>query len=54
MLFVYHLGGHNYFKYDNFVRINLAMGQIIYIGNNPMNKSGGGVSQQDLRLINLK
>jgi hypothetical protein len=40
---------HNYIKYDNFVRTNLAMGQILYIGNNPINKSGGGISGIDFK-----
>ena len=41
---------HNYIKYDTFVRTNLAMGEILYIGNNPLNKSGGGISDVDFSL----
>jgi hypothetical protein len=35
---------HNYVQYDQFVRLNLADGIILYSGNNPMNTSGGGVA----------
>ncbi|MCB5250069.1 MAG: hypothetical protein WCY75_07910 [Sulfurimonadaceae bacterium] len=34
---------HQYNKYDNFVRLNLGEGLVWYAGNNPLNKSGGGV-----------
>jgi 4-amino-4-deoxy-L-arabinose transferase-like glycosyltransferase len=34
---------HNYNKYGEFVRLNLASGVVFYAGNNPMNKSGGGI-----------
>ena len=45
---------HNYYKYDTFVRTNLAMGQILYIGNNPLNKSGGGISGKDFSFDNFE
>ncbi len=35
---------HNYLKYDNFVKLNLASGFVLYSGNNPLNSSGGGVA----------
>lgn len=35
---------HNYIKYDTFVRLNLGDGFVLYSGNNPMNRSGGGVA----------
>ena len=41
---------HNYVKYEQFVRINLASGQIMYIGNNELNFSGGGISGVDVNL----
>ncbi|NOQ29785.1 MAG: hypothetical protein GQ570_01550 [Helicobacteraceae bacterium] len=34
---------HQYNKYDQFVRLNLGDGIVWYSGNNPLNKSGGGV-----------
>ena len=34
---------HNYSSYGKFVRLNLAAGENFYAGNNPLNKSGGGV-----------
>jgi len=34
---------HQYNKYDQFVRLNLGDGVVWYSGNNPLNKSGGGV-----------
>jgi 4-amino-4-deoxy-L-arabinose transferase-like glycosyltransferase len=41
---------HNYNKYDNFVRMNLAMGRVTYVGNNDLNKSGGGIAGIDVDL----
>lgn len=35
---------HNYEKYGEFVRLNLGDGIVLYSGNNPLNKSGGGVN----------
>ena len=35
---------HNYAKYDTFIRLNVGDGIVIYSGNNPMNRSGGGVA----------
>ena len=35
---------HNFLKYDNFVKLNLASGFVLYSGNNPLNSSGGGVA----------
>lgn len=35
---------HNFEKYDSFVRLTLADGAVLYSGNNPMNRTGGGVS----------
>lgn len=39
---------HNYLKYDQFVRLNLSTGHLLYSGNNPLNKSGGGVGNKDI------
>lgn len=36
---------HNYVKHNEFIRLNLGDGHIFYSGNNPLNTSGGGVSQ---------
>lgn len=35
---------HNYHKYDEFVRLDLGLGHVFYAGNNPLNKTGGGVN----------
>ncbi len=35
---------HNNAKYHTFVRLSLGDGIVLYSGNNPMNKSGGGVA----------
>ncbi len=35
---------HNYIKYNDFVRLNLASGFVLYSGNNPLNETGGGVA----------
>ena len=48
---------HQYEKYGEFVRFNLADGIVLYSGNNPLNTSGGGVgrasgdSDMDLNLF---
>jgi 4-amino-4-deoxy-L-arabinose transferase-like glycosyltransferase len=34
---------HNYLNYGTFVRLDLGDGVVLYSGNNPLNKSGGGV-----------
>jgi 4-amino-4-deoxy-L-arabinose transferase-like glycosyltransferase len=34
---------HNFKAYGSFVRLNLASGEVFYLGNNPMNRSGGGI-----------
>ena len=38
---------HNYRAYDGFVRLNLGSGEVFYLGNNPMNRTGGGISGVD-------
>jgi len=38
---------HNYNTYGTFVRLNLAGGENFYAGNNPMNKTGGGIRELD-------
>ena len=42
---------HNYLKYGKFVRLNLGSSLTLYVGNNPLNKTGGGViiDDDDLR-----
>ena len=42
---------HNYLKYGEFVRLNIGSSLVLYAGNNPLNKSGGGViiDEDDLR-----
>ncbi len=37
----------NYHRYHQFVRLNLGFGLVAYLGNNPMNKSGGGIGGVD-------
>jgi len=39
---------HNWNKYDGFVRLNLAGGYHLYSGNNPENKTGGGIGGTDV------
>ncbi len=39
---------HNAEKYGQFVRLNLASGYVLYSGNNPMNRSGGGIGMIDV------
>ncbi len=38
---------HQGAKYDTFVRLNLGDGIVLYAGNNPMNRSGGGITGVD-------
>jgi 4-amino-4-deoxy-L-arabinose transferase-like glycosyltransferase len=37
---------HNEIKYGAFVRLNLGDGIVMYLGNNPANKTGGGVCNE--------
>lgn len=37
---------HNEIKYDRFVRLSLGDGIVMYLGNNPANKTGGGVCNE--------
>jgi len=39
---------HQYYKYDTFVRLTLGDGVVLYAGNNPLNKSGGGINGVDV------
>lgn len=39
---------HQHAKYDRFVFLNLAGGIVWWAGNNPMNRSGGGISGVDV------
>jgi hypothetical protein len=41
---------HNYRAYGTFVRLNLAGGVVLYSGNNPMNRTGGGILNVDVDL----
>jgi 4-amino-4-deoxy-L-arabinose transferase-like glycosyltransferase len=34
---------HNYRAYGSFVRLNLGSGEVFYLGNNPLNRTGGGI-----------
>lgn len=38
---------HQYKKYDSFVRLNLGDGVVLYAGNNPLNRTGGGIGGKD-------
>lgn len=42
---------HNYLKYGKFVRLNLGSNFVLFVGNNALNKTGGGVviDEDDLR-----
>ncbi len=42
---------HNYLKYGEFIRLNLGSNFTLFVGNNPLNKTGGGViiDDDDLR-----
>jgi len=37
----------NYHRYHQFVRLDLGFGSVAYLGNNPMNQSGGGIGGVD-------
>lgn len=39
---------HNYARYGEFVRLDLAGGMVLYTGNNPLNVSGGGITGKDV------
>jgi 4-amino-4-deoxy-L-arabinose transferase-like glycosyltransferase len=39
---------HNMAKYGQFVRLNLGDGLVLFTGNNPMNRSGGGIGGVDV------
>ena len=39
---------HNWKKYDGFVKLNLSGGYHLYSGNNPKNKTGGGIGGVDV------
>lgn len=39
---------HQYNKYGEFVRLNLGDGVVLYAGNNPLNKTGGGINGVDV------
>ena len=41
---------HQYNKYGEFVRLSLGDGIILYAGNNPLNKTGGGIIGEDVDL----
>jgi len=34
---------HNYRSYGTLVRLNLGSGEVFYLGNNPLNRTGGGL-----------
>jgi hypothetical protein len=38
---------HNYRAYGTFVRLSVAGGEVFYLGNNPMNRTGGGIADVD-------
>ncbi len=44
---------HNYARYGEFVRLDLAAGMVLYTGNNPLNKSGGGITAKDVDFSEL-
>lgn len=44
---------HNHVKYDQFVRLSLGDGLVLYAGNNPLNQTGGGVIDQANGIIDL-
>jgi hypothetical protein len=45
---------HNYARYGEFVRLNLGGGMVLYTGNNPLNTSGGGITEKDVELHPFK
>jgi 4-amino-4-deoxy-L-arabinose transferase-like glycosyltransferase len=44
---------HNYARYGEFVRLDLAGGVVLFTGNNPLNTSGGGITAKDVDLAQL-
>ena len=44
---------NNYRAYGGFVRLTLGAGQVLYAGNNPLNRSGGGNLDVDFNLSNF-
>ena len=42
---------HNYHYYGTFVRLNVAGGENFYAGNNPRNKTGGGLKENVPRAL---
>lgn len=45
---------HNQRVYGTFVRLNLGGGEAFYMGNNPMNRTGGGIQPTDGDLTALR
>jgi hypothetical protein len=45
---------HQHNKYGEFVRLNLGDGVILYSGNNPLNKSGGGIVGEDVDMSSFQ
>lgn len=45
---------YNFEKHGEFIRLNLGFSTVLYAGNNPMNKSGGGNIYEDYNLDILK
>ncbi len=45
---------HNYARYGEFVRLDLGGGMVLYTGNNPLNISGGGITNKDVDLHPFK
>ena len=41
---------HQYQKYGEFVRLSLGDGIVLYSGNNPLNKTGGGIMGLDVNI----
>ena len=39
---------HQYKKYDTFIRLSLGDGNVLYAGNNPLNRTGGGIGGKDV------
>ncbi len=39
---------YNYQRFGSFVRLDLGSGVVLYSGNNPLNKSGGGIDGADV------
>ena len=45
---------HQIKKYGHFVKLNYGFGVVLYAGNNPMNKSGGGIGGSDYITLDHK